>query len=174
MNYTPEIGNADLSIQRYADTIHGDLIVVWPIGRYRSNLLWLCFCRRCGGAATVHQSRLANGSARRCGLCALTQRGLTSKRGKYRSAYDSYRAMMQRCYDQRHAAYQWYGRRGISVCARWRESFRAFVDDMGQRPVGKTLDRRDPAGNYTPENCRWATPAEQRRNQRPRRKAEQK
>lgn len=53
--------------------------------------------------------------------------------------------------------------RHVSVCARWRK-FSNFLADMGERPKGKTLDRKNRKGNYTPSNCRWATPREQTRN----------
>jgi hypothetical protein len=72
--------------------------------------------------------------------------------------------MIQRCTNPNNIKYPAYGARGISVCERWR-TFENFFADMGERPQGKTLDRHpDPAGNYEPVNCRWATPLEQRHN----------
>jgi hypothetical protein len=78
--------------------------------------------------------------------------------------YKSWEAMKTRCTNPRSSSYADYGGRGVRVCSRWL-SFEAFLADMGERPDGKTLDRwPNKSGDYSPDNCRWATKLEQQRN----------
>jgi len=75
--------------------------------------------------------------------------------------------MRERCRRKAHKDYESYGGRGIEVCDRW-ESFALFVEDMGKKPPGHTLDRIDNDGNYEPSNCRWADSHTQSINKRKR------
>lgn len=89
--------------------------------------------------------------------------------------YSMWYGMKARCYDPAHVSYKYYGARGIKVCERWLRSFKAFAEDMGERPsMDHTLERIDNNGNYEPGNCKFATPIEQARNRRSTRRVQYK
>jgi hypothetical protein len=73
----------------------------------------------------------------------------------HRPTYTSWSSMITRCENKNRESWERYGGRGIKVCERWRSSFVKFVEDMGEKPEGYSIDRINPDGNYEPSNCRW-------------------
>jgi hypothetical protein len=86
--------------------------------------------------------------------------------GRFTPEYQSWILARRRCINRRSADYADYGGRGIRMCQKWLGSFADFLADMGPRPPGTTLDRKETNGDYCPENCRWATSIEQSQNRR--------
>lgn len=93
-----------------------------------------------------------------------------ARRKKKHPLYGVWSGMKQRCYDRNHIEFKRYGARGIRVCKRWRESFAAFLADVGERPIKKgvrfSLERICNSKGYRSDNVRWATFQEQMRNMR--------
>lgn len=131
-----------------------------------TKIFWLCRCD-CGAEKVINAVKFSANKAMSCGGCPKPG----GSRTKW-SGYSSLKAAKSRCLNPKHKAYPEYGGRGITICDRWlngadgRTGFECFFDDMGPRPVGKTLDRIEVKGNYEPSNCRWATKREQQQNQR--------
>jgi hypothetical protein len=131
---------------------------------------WLCRCE-CGNEKTAQRSNLICGSIVSCGCrvaeikanikqysptCAVTHGCARTRLGKRTQAYKVWCWMKRRCNSPKSKDYKFYGGRGVTVCERWNK-FENFLADMGEPPIGLTLDRVDPYGNYEPKNCRWAT-----------------
>ena len=79
--------------------------------------------------------------------------------------YNTWLLMRRRCKNPNTKEYKYYGGRGIKICPEW-DDFWQFVEDMGDRPEGHTLDRINNDKGYSKENCRWATLIEQQNNKR--------
>jgi hypothetical protein len=147
----------------------GRLVVLSYSGVINERTHWLCRCS-CGTEKIVSSNSLQKHNTRSCGCLALETKSANGKlnsKHRHKPTYTSWCCMHRRCTDPGDISYKNYGGRGIKVCKRW-AVYEQFLADMGERPVGTSLDRLRVNGNYTPANCKWSTPSEQSTNQRQR------
>lgn len=132
---------------------------------------WHCQCT-CGAIICVRSWLLIGGYTRSCGCLQREEFSMRIRthgctRGKITPEYHTWCGIIARCCNPKERGYKYYGGRGIRICDRWRESFAAFLEDMGPRPSPKhSIDRIDNDGHYEPGNCHWVTHKEQCWNRR--------
>lgn len=147
---------ADLTNQRF-----GRLTAQEYVGGKR----WKCTCD-CGSESMVFAYQLTSGRSQSCG-CLRAELMSVAKRKHGMSntpEWHTYYRMIARCTEPSNARYPRYGGRGVTVCDRWLQSFENFFQDMGRRPEGCSIERKNVNGNYEPSNCIWATQKQQARN----------
>jgi hypothetical protein len=152
-----------------AGQVFGRLTVIEQYGSRQGRVNWLCRCD-CGTLHEAVSHALTSGHTKSCG-CLKDERntstahthGHARRKTGLSPTYQSWRGMRTRCTNPNVKSYKDYGGRGIQICERWKD-FGNFLADMGERPDGRTLDRKNVNGDYEPNNCQWATRKEQAMN----------
>lgn len=153
--------------------IFGRLTVIAEAPKRGTKIKWLCVCE-CGAEVSVAACNLNTGHTSSCGCLAReVNRARAIERNTVHGhntvalkspTWQTWHAMICRCEIPTHVSYHRYGGRGIKIHVPWRENFVNFLEDMGERPEGMCIERKNVHGNYEPGNCRWATAKEQQHN----------
>ncbi len=144
----------------------GRLLVIRYNHTDKGNAFWYVRCD-CGNIKTIIGKLLKNGESKSCGCLRVElATNASTKHGMANSPENvSWQNMLQRCHNPKNNSFGDYGGRGIRVCERWK-SFENFFADMGKRPAGMTLERKDNGGDYEPGNCCWGSRKVQNNNKR--------
>jgi hypothetical protein len=148
----------------------GKLQVIDFVLPHSGRTMFNCLCD-CGKTTAIAGSDLKTGNSKTCG-CGKIAAGYTANlqhggaTGKCTPTYATWASMKQRCRDPSSIGWEHYGGRGISVCERWLTNFANFLEDMGEKPDGYSIERIDVDGNYCPENCKWIPLSDQGKNKR--------
>lgn len=135
------------------------------VQEYVGDRMWRCICD-CGGTKLAPYSSLSRGATTSCGCrnSEVAAQRMTKHGDTNSTTYKIWCGMKSRCYTESASGYKYYGGKGIGVCDRWRNSYEAFKADMGECPVGYSLERRDNGKDYTPDNCVWIPKGDQAKN----------